>query len=218
MSWSRCLFWPCFFSRSISSAGTGWLQAQIEPHFYFNTLNSIAALQHTNPDQMIELIDHFSTFLREKYKFQNAADTVPLADEFQLVQSYLYIEKVRYGDLLRIHWEAGDPGNPRIPPYTVQPLVENAIRHGIMKRNGGGNLWVRLVRTAGGAEISVIDDGVGMPDEGIRQLRGLEPASASNTLGIGMRNVDNRLKRVFGKGLAIESEPGKGTKISFILK
>ena len=193
-----------------------WLQAQIQPHFYFNTLNSIAALQHTNPEQMIELIDHFSTFLREKYKFQNAAETVPLADEFQLVQSYLYIEQVRYGDLLRIHWEAGDPGDLRIPPYTLQPLVENAIRHGVMKRSGGGNLWVRLDRRDGGAVLSVIDDGVGMPDELIRQLAEQTPASG-NGFGIGLRNVDYRLRRMFGAGLRIESAPDKGTNISFII-
>ena len=194
-----------------------WLQAQIEPHFYFNTLNSIAALQHTNPDQTIELIDHFSTFLREKYKFQNAADTVPLADEFQLVQSYLFIEQVRYGDLLRIHWEAGEPGDLRIPPYTLQPLVENAIRHGIMKRSGGGNLWVRLARLDGGAELSVVDDGVGMPEEIIRKL--MDPSTASsNDFGIGLRNVDCRLRRNYGKGLRIESAPGEGTTISFFIR
>jgi len=194
-----------------------WLQAQIEPHFYFNTLNSIAALQHTNPDQTIELIDHFSTFLREKYKFQNAAETVPLADEFQLVQSYLFIEQVRYGDLLRIHWEAGEPGDLRIPPYTLQPLVENAIRHGIMKRSGGGNLWVRLARLDGGAELSVVDDGVGMPEEIIRKL--MDPSTASsNDFGIGLCNVDCRLRRNYGKGLRIESAPGEGTTISFFIR
>lgn len=204
-------------ARELVRMEAAWLQAQIEPHFYFNTLNSIAALQHTNPDQMFELIDHFGTFLREKYKFQNAAETVPLADEFQLVQSYLYIEQVRYGDLLRIHWEAGDPGNLRVPPYTVQPLVENAIRHGIMKRNGGGNLWVRLVHHARCAELSVIDDGVGMPYEVIRQLREQEPHASLAGLGVGLRNVNYRLWRIFGSGLRIESTPGKGTKISFIL-
>lgn len=203
-------------ARELVRMEAAWLQAQIEPHFYFNTLNSIAALQHTNPDQMLELIDHFSTFLREKYKFQHAAESVPLADEFQLVQSYLYIEQVRYGDLLRIHWEAGDPGDLRIPPYTVQPLVENAIRHGIMRRSGGGNLWVRLVRLDGGAELSVVDDGVGMPQEVIRQLGNQELAVAPG-LGIGLRNVDYRLRRMFGSGLKIESAPGRGTTVSFIL-
>jgi signal transduction histidine kinase/CheY-like chemotaxis protein len=203
-------------ARELVRMEAAWLQAQIQPHFFFNTLNSIAALQHTNPDQMIELIDHFSTFLREKYKFRHAVETVLLADEFQLVQSYLYIEQVRYGDLLRIHWEAGDPGELRIPPYTLQPLVENAIRHGIMKRCGGGNLWVRLACTDAGAELSVVDDGVGMPEEVIRQFTEQQPASAHG-LGIGLRNVDYRLRRVFGAGLRIESAPGEGTKISFII-
>lgn len=147
---------------------------------------------------------------------RNSAETVLLADEFQLVQSYLYIEQVRYGDLLRIHWEAGDPGELRIPPYTLQPLAENAIRHGIMKRSGGGNLWVRLARTDAGAELSVVDDGIGMPEEVVRQFTEQQPAS-THGLGIGLRNVDYRLRRVFGAGLRIESAPGKGTKISFII-
>jgi len=191
-----------------------WLQAQIEPHFFFNTLNSIAALHYMDPDQMMELIAHFGNFLRMKYKFQHAAALVPLEDELQLVRSYLHIEKARYGDRLQIHWDVGHPGNWKIPPYTLQPLVENAIKHGVMKRLEGGGVWIKLVAREGCAELSVTDDGMGMPEEMLRQLR--NPPCSFNA--IALRNVDFRLKRRFGTGLRIESQWGQGTTVSFVIK
>lgn len=191
-----------------------WLQAQIEPHFFLNTLNSIVALHADNPEQMIELIDHFGDFLREKFKFQNIGERVPLNDELKLVRSYLFIEQARYEDRLQVEWEMdGNTEYWHIPPYSIQPLVENAIRHGLMKRAEGGIVRIRVRTLDGGAEISVIDNGVGMSEEVAAGL--LEPDA--DRKGIALLNVDFRLKRLYGRGLNIASTPGAGTSVSFVI-
>lgn len=192
-----------------------WLKAQIEPHFFLNTLNSIASLHTDNPERMIELIEHFGDFLREKFKFQNIGERVPLNDELTLVRSYLFIEQARYGDRLQVEWEInGNTEDLHIPPYSIQPLVENAIRHGLMKRAEGGIVRIRLSKLDVGAEISVIDNGIGMSDEVVAGL--LEPAA--DRKGIALRNVDFRLKRLYGRGLNIASAPGAGTTVSFVIR
>lgn len=190
-----------------------WLQAQIEPHFFLNTLNSIAALHTINSDLMLELIEHFGHFLREKFKLQNVGDTVPLNDELTLVRSYLFIERTRFEDRLQVEWEV-DSGleSLRLPPYSIQPLVENAIHHGLTRRWEGGKITIRLLKRGDGAEIFVIDDGVGMGEETAAGL--LKPESSG---GIALRNVDQRLKRLYGSGLTIDSARETGTTVSFVI-
>lgn len=187
-----------------------WLQAQIEPHFFFNTLNSIVALHDTDSDLMLKLIEQFGFFLREKFKFQNAGELVPLEDELTLVQSYLFIEKTRFGERLQVQWEMEDPKHMEIPPYTIQPLVENAVAHGLMKRSQGGMITIRITHHKDYTEVSVADNGVGMKDP-----HPLKETGDHSSCGIGLRNVDLRLKRLYGKGLHIESKPGVGTTVSF---
>lgn len=190
-----------------------WLQAQIEPHFFLNTLNSIAALHTINSESMLELIEHFGDYLREKFKFQNVGELVPLNDELTLVRSYLFIEQTRFEDRLQVEWEIDrNIELLRIPPYSIQPLVENAIRHGLMKRAEGGTVRITLRKQGDIAEISVFDDGVGMDEEIVSRL--LEANAAG---GIALRNVDLRLKRLYGVGLKIASTPGKGTTVSFVV-
>lgn len=191
-----------------------WLQAQIEPHFFFNTLNAIAALHVADPDRMLELLDHFSKFLREKFKFQSSDELILVEEEFSLIRSYLFIEKVRFGDRLKVHWELDDPEGLKVPPYTIQPLVENAIKHGILEREEGGSIWIRLSVREHDAEVSVTDNGVGMEEETIRMLLNGETDSR---YGIGLRNVNQRLQRIYGEGLKITSKAGEGTKISFMI-
>lgn len=191
-----------------------WLQAQIQPHFLFNTLNTVAALSEIDANRMRRLLDVFGDFLQNKFTFQNIDALVPLEHEVNLVRSYLYIEQERFGDRLQVSWELEECGPLTIPPLTIQPLVENAVKHGIMKRAAGGTVRIRLANYETHAEIAVIDDGVGMDAETLRQLREL-PLSA--TAGIGLLNTDLRLKRHFGQGLQIESKPGAGTSISFVV-
>ncbi|MBE1556539.1 ATP-binding protein [Sporosarcina limicola] len=191
-----------------------WLQAQIQPHFLFNTLNAIVALSEIDLNRMRKLLEVFSNFLRDKFKFQNVDELAPIEDELSTVRSYLYIEHERFGDRLQVDWEIDECEQLKIPLLTIQPLVENAIKHGIMKRSRGGKILIRISNYETYAEISVEDDGIGM-DEGLLQR---VPGRRSNTgSGVGLLNTDLRLKRHFGKGLQIISKPGHGTSVSFIV-
>jgi two-component system sensor histidine kinase ChiS len=190
-----------------------WLQAQIEPHFFLNTLNSIAALHTINPEQMLLLIEHFADYLREKFKFQNVGELVTLSDELKLVRAYLFIEQTRFADMLHVVWEV-DEGLEllQIPPYSIQPLVENAVRHGLMKRIRGGTVRIKLSKCENGAQISVSDDGIGIEEEAAAALLG-----SGTGQGIALRNIDLRLQRLYASGLHIASSPGEGTTVSFII-
>ena len=188
-----------------------WLQAQIEPHFFLNTLNSIAALQMIDSERMLDLIMHFGDFLREKFKFKNAGELVELGDELRLVRAYVFIEQTRFADALQVAWELDEELEElRIPPYSVQPLVENAIRHGLTSRIGPGTVTISMVRRTDQVEIAVRDNGVGM---GAEKVAGLLQAREGQ--GIALRNINLRLERLYGSGLHISSAPNQGTIVSF---
>jgi sensor histidine kinase YesM len=192
-----------------------WLQAQIQPHFLFNTLNAVAALSEIDLNRMRNLLEVFANFLRDKFNLQNMDELAPIEEELSIVRSYLFIEQERFEDMLHVVWEIDECKQLKIPLLTIQPLVENAVRHGIMKRTRGGKIIIRISNYETYAEISVEDDGVGM-DEGILQR---VPERRSDTRsGVGLLNTDLRLKRHFGKGLRIKSKPGYGTSISFTVE
>lgn len=188
-----------------------WLQAQIKPHFLFNTLNTVAALGDIDTTRMRELLDVFGRYLRASFDFHNLDRLVPLGHELQLVQSYLFIEKERFGDRLQVVWELDKAADPLIPPLSVQPLVENAVKHGVLARSSGGTVRIRVVKQTDYVDIAVDDDGVGMDTEELRRVLGRKPEGHD---GVGLRNVDKRLKQVYGAGLRIHSVPGQGTVVA----
>jgi len=188
------------------------LQAQIQPHFLFNTLNSIAALSEFDTTRMRVLLEVFGKYLRASFDFENINRLVPLAHELSLVQSYLFIEKERFEERLQVIWEVDDSLPLFLPPLSIQPLVENAVKHGLLARIEGGVLHIRLSDHEDYAEISIMDNGVGM-DEAVYN-RMLEYGVEVDA-GIGLRNTHRRLKQIYGKGLRIESKPGMGTTVSF---
>lgn len=192
-----------------------WLQAQIQPHFLFNTLNAVIALSEIDLDKMRDLLEEFSHLLRYKFTFQNMDELIPIDEELNIVRSYLYIEQVRYENRLQVVWEIDECGELKIPFLTIQPLVENAIRHGIMKRIRGGKIFIRVSVHESCIEISVEDDGDGMDEDTLQRIWERKSGSKS---GVGLINTHLRLKRHFGTGLNIESTPGHGTKVSFIAK
>ncbi|MFC0329097.1 histidine kinase [Paenibacillus sepulcri] len=191
-----------------------WLQAQIQPHFLFNTLNSVASLSEFDTPRMRKLLEAFSHFLRTSFAYRNVEKVVPLEYELELVRSYLYIEKERFGERLRVAWELDEAQDLMIPPLSLQPLVENAVRHGLMRRKSGGEIRICVKLDGQFAEISIVDNGVGM-DEETRQRIIAQTNVPSG--GIGLPNTHRRLKQIYGKGLRITSEPDRGTTISFII-
>ncbi|MFF2484553.1 ATP-binding protein [Paenibacillus sp. NPDC058071] len=186
-------------------------QARIQPHFLFNTLNSITALSRLDSEKMYDLIEAFSDYLRISFNLWNSEQIVPIRYELDLLKAYLFIEQERFGERLRIDWKMVD-SSLFIPPLTIQPLVENAVRHGAMSRGRGGSVRIRIEERDGCTVISVIDSGKGMSDKSIKEL--LNRANASKR-GIGISNTDRRLKKTYGSGLRIRSKPGLGTCITF---
>ncbi len=189
-----------------------YLQAQIHPHFLFNTLNSIMALSELDTAKMQQLVYSFATYLRVSFDFMNTGELVELSHELELVKAYLYIEKERFENTLTVVWEVEPHLNPPLPPLTLQPLVENAIKHGIFSRSRGGTLYIRISRQNNAVRFEIRDDGKGMDQGKIDQL--LEP-TRKGTGGIGIFNTNRRLIQLYGQGLSIVSRPNEGTTVSF---
>ena len=192
-----------------------FLQAQIQPHFLFNTLSSISALSDIDVGKMRELLNEFGNFLKASFASKNEEELVPLAHELELIRSYLYIEQVRFEERLKVIWEVDETLQQLpVPPLSIQPLIENAVRHGVLVRAKGGTVLIQITSHSDHAKITVRDDGVGMPQKKLEQL--LERKANADS-GIGLCNTDRRLKQLFGDGLHIESEPGKGTTAFFFI-
>jgi len=187
------------------------LQAQINPHFLFNALNTIIALLRINPDNARELIVSLSSYLR--YNIEETSTFVDISKELQQVKSYVEIEKARFGDKLKVTYDIDESIHVKIPSLTIQPIVENSIKHGILKGSGSGNVRI-CVRRHNSSEVKVVieDDGTGIPQAIIDRI--YSGAVCENK--IGMSNVDARLRHIYNTGLTIE-RPEVGTKISFVL-
>lgn len=191
-----------------------WLQAQIQPHFLFNTLNSLVALSMTDMERMSKLLMDFSNFLRSKFQFQNQDGLIPIEEELQIVESYVNIEQVRFDSRLEVIWEIDKHDGIKVPFLSIQPLVENAINHGIMKRMSGGKIIISMTNQVDGVIVSVADNGVGMDEE---TFKGLFKRRTKDHTSIGLINTNQRILRDFGKGLNIKSEINQGTTVSFIV-
>ncbi len=194
------------------AAETAFLQAQIKPHFLFNVLNTISSFCDTEPELAGELINELANYLRQSFDFENLEMFVHLERELQLIHSYLTIEKARFGDELNIELTVDDGIEIEIPPLSIQPLVENAIRHGLRKKAGGGIVRISIRKIPGGIQVNVGDDGLGITVHDQETI-----LEGDSKRGVGIRNIDSRLKKLYGHGLTLYSEAGKGTEISFII-
>lgn len=194
------------------AAETALMQAQIKPHFLFNTLNAISSFCDSDPARAQQLIDDFSSYLRQSFDFKSLEAYGTLDRELAFVNSYVEIQKARFGEGLRVELDIDETVNTRLPVLSIQPLVENAIAHGLRKKGGGGTVTISVKKSAGDILVTVEDDGQGIPLERLKTL--LTPEAGR---GLGLWNIDRRLKKFYGKGLAIESVPGKGTKVSYII-
>ncbi|GIO34832.1 MULTISPECIES: ATP-binding protein [Paenibacillus] len=194
-----------------------YLQAQIQPHFLFNTINSIMSLSEIDLDKMRDLADAFTSYLRISIDFLNSEQVVPLSHELDLVQSYLYIEKERFGPRLEVVWNVDPDISLFIPPLTLQPLVENAVKHGLLSRIQGGTVEIRIRREEEGTRFDVRDNGKGMSEEEAAHLLHPDAGGGRTSGGIGLLNTNRRLKQHYGQGLQIESKLGEGTVMSFVI-
>ncbi|MEV4480233.1 histidine kinase [Micromonospora coxensis] len=196
------------------------LRAQISPHFIYNALTAIGSFVRTDPERARELILEFAEFTR--YSFRAHGEFTTLAEELRSIDRYLTIERARFGDRLQVRLQIAPEVLPVTLPFLcLQPLVENAVRHGLSRKPGTGMVSIEARDAGAECHITVEDDGVGMDPAtltaGIAELAraGSDPTDDPGQ-HVGLSNVDERLRSVFGDrfGLVVETGPGSGTKVS----
>ncbi len=189
------------------------LQAQINPHFLFNAINTIVSLIRTQPNNARNLLIHLGNYFRNN--LQQVNGDVELHREIEHINSYLEIEKARFGDKLKIIYDIPEDIDCTLPSLLLQPIVENSIKHGVLEKIEGGTVEIIAKDNIGYTELVVKDDGVGMSSGQLDNLFKEE----NNLDSIGLTNVNNRLKNKYGKeyGLIIDSELGKGTKVTMVI-
>ena len=174
----------------------------------------MARFIHTRPEEARELLTEFAEFTR--YAFRRERPYVTLADELQYVEKYLRLEQARFGDRLAVRVEvAPEVLGAVVPVLSLQPLVENAVRHGVEARTGGGRLEIVGRDLGNDVELRVVDDGPGMDADRAKRLLGRGAVDG----GIGLQNVHGRLRATFGieYGLKLRSEPGRGTTVTMTI-
>lgn len=172
------------------------LRAQLEPHFLFNTLNAVSTLvAEGERSQALEMIASLSDFLRQALETREAAE-VSVSEELDFVRRYLAIQKFRFGDLLRFSIEASPEAlRGKVPTLVLQPLVENALKHGALAREGGGSVSISASNSNGHLEIVIVDDGPGLANGGQQK-------------GLGLTNTEARLRELYGEGATLSLEDG----------
>ncbi|WP_185601736.1 histidine kinase, partial [Paenibacillus sp. 598K] len=193
------------------------LRAQIRPHFLFNAFNTIIWMSKRDAARTSQLLRELSRFLRASFDFGNGQSLVPFGGELALVRAYLSLEQARLGERLRIVY-ALESCEPMIPPMVIQPLVENAVRHGYDIDGEPLTITIAMRRIAGEVEISVADDGIGIqPGQLERWNRESALPPSGDGSGVGLANVNRRLLRMFGRSLAIERGERGGTVVTMRL-
>ena len=183
------------------------LQSQINPHFLFNVLNTMTSLIRTNPEKAREVTIDLSNYLR--YNLDNNLKSVELIKELNQIDTYIKIEKARFGEKLNIIYDVDESlYNFQIPSLIIQPLVENSIKHGILKKRDNGFVKIIVKRIDKDIEVAIEDDGVGIEQAVIDNL---DKKIEEN---IGLKNVHQRLKLLYGEGLNI-TKLEQGTRIKF---
>ena len=199
-------------SRSrLAEAQVRALRAQISPHFVYNALTAIASFVRTDPERARELLLEFADFTR--YSSQTHGEFTTLAEELRSIDRYLLLERARFGERLQVVLRVAPEVLPVAVPYLcLQPLVENAVQHGLEHGRGRGTVTVIAQDDGAQCRITVEDDGAGSDPERIRQVL----AGTADGDSIGMANVDARLRAVYGDdhGLLIETAVGAGTKVT----
>ncbi len=195
---------------SLNEARLHALRAQLHPHFLFNALNTVSMqVRQGLNDQAVGMLSELGDLLRHLLRGPDAHEA-PLREELEFTRRYLEIERVRFGERLRVSVEvARDAGDVLVPSLVLQPLVENAVRHGVSRRAGPGRIDIRARRDGERLRLEVRDDGAGLP----------AGWSLDAHAGIGLRNTRDRLARLYGGGAALEvrAAPGRGVVASLSL-
>jgi two-component system LytT family sensor kinase len=191
-----------------------FLQTQIKPHFLYNAINTIVSFCYTDSTRAADLLINFSKYLRLVFDIDNRTLTVPLQTELDLVKVYVEIEKARFGEIIDVEYDiAPELLAIEIPAFCIQPLVENAIKHGLCKKAGGGIVSISVQRNTGAFTIGVRDTGAGISKEELERLRDIKAVSG----GVGLKNVARRIQTWRNATMDIQSTVGEGTLVTLYI-
>lgn len=182
--------------------------SQIRPHFIYNVLNSIYYLCGTDPVRAQEAISVFSRYLRRNLESIEKNDLIPINDELEHVRLYMELEKMRFDDRLSVSYDIDGDVDVRLPPLSIQPIAENAVKHGVYENVRGGTVTLRIRKEAGGCIITVADDGVGFDPDTL---------PSDDRSHIGLANVRERIEALCGGTLDVKSSPGQGTTVTIFI-
>lgn len=183
------------------------LRAQINPHFLFNSINTIRYFVRTHPETARQLLLNLSEVFQQALR---SGDVVSLRDEIGYIEAYLALEQARLDERLQVNWsiQAEEALDSPVPTLILQPVVENAVQHGVAKKPEGGQIRITVGRAGSDLLLEVKDNGPGIPPARLTEI-----FSADDSPSIGLRNVDGRLQALYGEDyrLTIESDVGRGT-------
>jgi LytS/YehU family sensor histidine kinase len=193
------------------------LKAQIHPHFLFNTLGTIRAIIRSEPDKARNLIKDLSALLRRHLK--SGKEIINMKEELECVATYIRLEQARFGERIKVVYEIlPETILQCIPVFSIQVLVENAVKHGLSPKKEGGTIWIQASREEDDICVMVKDDGVGIMPDQLARLKRMEPnQGVRDGIGIGLKNVHARLQSIYGSkyGVCIKSREQGGTEVAF---
>jgi two-component system LytT family sensor kinase len=195
-------------------AKIAFLQAQIKPHFLYNSLNTIAALCRIDEEEAENLTIELSKYLQYTFEFKNLSKFIAFNDELEFIKTYVKIEKARFGDEFEIIYDLCDTSELMVPPLSIQPLIENAIRHGLRKKGSFGIVTLKVYKKMTNYIIEVIDDGVGIQPELLEKIKS---GANLNKNCVGFINVKFRIEQIYKTKLKIESKVAEGTRITIMV-
>lgn len=198
------------FNSSLTSSELVYLQAQIKPHFLYNSINTIISISYYDVGRARELLQNFSNYLRRSFDFKEQNQYVPLKHEIELAQAYTEIEKGRFEERLEVNYEVQADLEIKVPILILQPIIENAIIHGVLPKPEGGWVNIFIKQKAKKLAFTVEDNGIGM-----KKNREDKQVKNKTNSGIGLNNIAKRLKRLYKSTLTIEDNPTGGTIVSW---
>jgi two-component system LytT family sensor kinase len=206
-------------SRGLAAqAKLDFLRAQISPHFAYNALTAIASYVRSDPERARDLLADFAEFVR--WSFRARGQFATLAEEFRFVNVYLDLERARFGDRLAVSLRVvPEVLSAEVPSLVLQPLVENAVKHGLGTTGGPVRIEIAAAEEGGEAVVSVADDGAGADPRVIEDALAGRGTGGGKEQPVGLRNVNERLRAIYGDdhGLAIETRAGVGLKVTMRL-
>ncbi len=181
--------------------------SQIQPHFLYNALSSIRRMIKKNPEIAEKAVENFSMYLRQNLESMNCIEPIPFSKELKHLEEYLYLEKLRFGDRLCVEYEIGY-SDFVLPVLSLQPIVENAAKHGVLKREEGGTVWIKTRLEGTAVVLTVKDDGVGFAPDTVRK---------TDRMHIGLENVKSRIEMQCKGTVKVESQIGHGTTVTITI-